>query len=64
MAKPRKPKHNRLNKPEESGDRAAEGEGEGVAVGTEEEGGGGKQGDESKEPPPPPQKSRPTGGGT
>ena len=41
MAKPRQPKHNRINKPKEPGDGAEEGGGEGAAVRTEKEGGGG-----------------------
>ena len=39
MAKPRQPKHSRLDKPEEPKDGTTEGGGEGVAVGIEEEGG-------------------------
>ena len=51
MAKPRHP-HNRLDKPEEPGDGAAEGGGEGPAEGggTEEKRGGGKQGDKAEDP--------------
>ena len=61
MAKPRHP-HNRIYKPEEPGDGAADGGRDGEAVGKEEEGGGGKHRDKVEDPPP--QKSRPSGGGT
>ena len=51
MAKPRHT-YNRLEKPEEPGDGAAEGGGEIGAVGKEEEGGWGKQGEEAEDHPP------------